>query len=116
MNKALSLLGLAKKAGRVAAGGEAVTGALIQSKARLVLTSSDAAANTLRRLSGFGSVRHISLPYGKEELGGAIGYAQCSILALCDAGFAKAFISAYDKQLGIDKLKNAKNQTGVSEV
>jgi len=116
LNKALSLLGLAKKAGRVAVGGEAVSGALYQSSARLILTSSDAAKNTLRRLSNYETVKHIHLPYDKEELGAALGFRSCAIVAICDAGFAKAFISAYDKQQNIDKLKQATNLTGVSKV
>ena len=116
MNKALSLLGLARKAGRVAVGGEAVSGVLYQGTARLVLTASDAAKNTMRRLVGHEEVKHISLPYTKEELGEALGYKSCSIAAVCDAGFAKAFISAYDKQQNIDKLAKATNQTGVSGI
>lgn len=109
MNKALSLLGLAKKAGRLAVGGEAVSGALYQGAAKLVLTSADAAKNTLRRLSDYGQVRHIPLPYPKEELGAAVGYRSCSILAVCDAGFAKAFLSAFDKQQNIEKIHKATN-------
>ena len=109
MNKALSLLGLAKKAGRLAVGGEAVSGALYAGGAKLVLTSADAAKNTLRRLVPYEQVRHIRLPYPKEELGAAVGYRSCSILAICDAGFAKAFIGAYDKQQNIEKIQKAKN-------
>ncbi len=109
MNKVLSLLGLAKKAGRIAVGGEAVSGALWQGSAKLVLTSCDAAKNTLRRLTNYEQIRHIPLPYPKEELGAAVGYRSCSILAICDAGFAKAFISAFDRQQNIEKIQNAKN-------
>ena len=116
MNKVLSLLGLAKKAGRLAVGGEAVSGALYQNSARLVLTSADAAKNTLRRLTNYESVKHIRLPYSKEELGAALGFRSCAILAVCDAGFAKAFISAYDKQQNIEKTKQATIHTGVSKV
>jgi len=109
LNKALSLLGLAKKAGRVAVGGEAVSGALYQGTARVVLTASDAAKNTLRRLTPYPDVRHIALPYPKEELGAAVGYQSCSILAVCDAGFAKALISALDRQRSLDKINQAIN-------
>lgn len=116
MNKALSLLGLVKKADRIAVGGEAVSGALYQNSAKLVLTSQDAAKNTLRRLSNYESVRHISLPYSKEELGAALGLRSCAIAAICDAGFAKAFLSAYDKQQNIEKVKQATIHTGVSKV
>ncbi len=115
MNKVLSLLGLAKKAGRVAIGGEAVCSALYQNNAKLVLTSADAAKNTLRRLSNYPSVAHVSLSYSKEELGAALGFRSCAILAICDAGFAKAFLGAYDRQQNIEKAKQAIIHTGVSK-
>ena len=95
-NKELSLLGLAKKAGRLAVGNEPVLDALHFGRAEILLFASDAAENTVRRFENRrGNVTAITLPYTKEELGAAIGYKSCAALAICDPGFAGAFHKAH---------------------
>ena len=97
MNRDLSLLSLAKKAGRLAVGGEAAETALRQGRAGLVITASDAAENTVRRLRNrSGGIPVMPLPYTKETLGAAIGYRSCAVAALCDDGFVQAFCRARD--------------------
>lgn len=91
MNRELSLLGLAKKAGRLAVGQEAVEAALRQNRAKLVVLAQDAASNTMRRFQNrSGEVLLATLPYTKEELGAAIGYRSCAVAAVCDDSFAQA--------------------------
>ncbi len=89
----LSLVGLAKKAGKLAVGEEPVSDATHAHKARLVLCAGDASENTLRRASGWaaaGNAPFVRLPCSKEELGRAVGCAACAMAALTDAGLASS--------------------------
>lgn len=100
-NRELSLLGLAKKAGRLAVGNEPVLEALHFGRAEILLFACDAADNTVRRFENRrGDVTAITLPYSKEELGAAIGYKSCAALAICDPGFAGAFLKAHTAMSG----------------
>lgn len=92
-NNISGLLGLARKAGKVELGEEAVAIAARHHKARVILFASDAADNTLRRrgsLSEQGSCPAVVLPLTKAELGGAMGRNACAVLALTDVGLAAA--------------------------
>ncbi|MCD8212327.1 MAG: ribosomal L7Ae/L30e/S12e/Gadd45 family protein [Oscillospiraceae bacterium] len=91
----LGLLGLAKKGGMIQAG-ETAAGTLCRSgKAKLVLLAEDAAENTRRRAESFarmGGVPLVRLPYGKEQIGFALGRASCALAALSDQGMADALV------------------------
>lgn len=92
-NNVLSLLGLALRGGRLAVGEEPTALAAKAGQARLLLTSSDAAGNTLRRaehLAEEGHCLHLTLPFSKAELGGALGRGSAAIAALTDTGLAAA--------------------------
>ena len=93
MDKLLSLLGLAKKAGRLELGEEPVGNAARVHGVRLLLLSSDAADNTARRARRFaqeGSCLLARLPADKASLGRATGRSSCAMLAVTDTGFAAA--------------------------
>lgn len=92
-NRVLSLLGLALRGGRLAVGEEPSALAAKAGQARLLLTSSDAAGNTLRRaehLAEEGHCLHLTLPFSKAELGGALGRGSAAVAALTDTGLAAA--------------------------
>ncbi|WP_300765471.1 50S ribosomal protein L7 [uncultured Oscillibacter sp.] len=92
-NNVLSLLGLALRGGRLVVGEEPAALAAKAGQARLLLTSSDAAGNTLRRaehLAEEGHCLHLTLPFSKAELGGALGRGSAAIAALTDTGLAAA--------------------------
>lgn len=93
MADVLSLIGLAKKAGKLEIG-EEPTGAVCRArKARLVLLASDAASNTVRRAAHFGEAGKtlwVTLPCAKSDLGAAVGRTSCAMAAVTDAGFAAA--------------------------
>ena len=92
-NNVLSLLGLALRGGRLAVGEEPAALAAKAGQARLLLTASDAAGNTLRRaehLAEEGHCLHLTLPFDKAELGGALGRGSAAIAALTDLGLAAA--------------------------
>ena len=93
MNNILSMLGLAKKAGRLEIGEEPVGAAARARDARLILLASDAADNTLRRARHFadaGACLLTQIPATKDELGSAVGRTSCAMLAVTDIGFADA--------------------------
>lgn len=93
MDKILSLLGLAKKAGRLEAGEEPVGAAARAHDARLILLADDAADNTVRRARHFaeaGACLCAKIPATKDELGRAVGRTSCAMLAITDIGFAEA--------------------------
>ena len=74
MERILSLLGLAHKAGRVEIGEEPVGSAARAKKARIILVAGDAAASSVRRAMGFanvGSCLCLVIPATKEQLGRA---------------------------------------------
>lgn len=92
-NNILSLLGLALRGGRLAVGEEPVALAAKAGQARLILLASDAAGNTLRRaehLAREGHCLHLTLPFSKAELGGALGRGGTAVAALTDTGLAAA--------------------------
>lgn len=99
MDKALGLLGLARR-GRLAEVGEEPAGIACRSgHARLLLVAKDAADHTFRRARSFcrsGKPPYICAPYTKEELGGALGCNACALCALTDAPLALAFMQALD--------------------
>lgn len=91
MNKFLSLLGLCKRAGRLAAGETAAEQAIRKKQAQLLIVSVDASENTKKKCRN--SAVYYALPLleigTKAELGRAIGAEQRSMIAVTDAGFAK---------------------------
>ena len=92
-NHLLSLIGLAKRAGRLEVGEEPVGAAARARHARLILLAADAADNTLRRARHFaeaGNAPWVSLPFTKAELGGAVGRGSCAMAALTDVGLASS--------------------------
>ena len=105
MNNILSMLGLAKKAGRLEIGEEPVGGAARARDARLILLASDAAGNTLRRAKHFadaGACLLTQIPATKDELGAAVGRTSCAMVAVTDIGFAEAVAN---KLAAIDEAK-----------
>jgi len=91
----LSLVGLAKKAGKLEVGEEPVGAVCRARKAHLVLLASDAASNTVRRAAHFGEAGKtlwITLPCSKSALGTAVGHTSCAMAAVTDAGFAAAIV------------------------
>ena len=93
MDSVLHLLGIARKAGRVEVREEPVGASARARQAKLILVAGDAAENSVRRAAHFaqaGQVPWLRVPYGKAELGGAVGRSSCAMLALTDVGLASA--------------------------
>ena len=95
MEKILSMIGLAHKAGRVEIGEEPVGSAARAKKARIILVAGDAAAGSVRRAMAFagkGNCLCLVIPTTKEELGRALGRTSCAMAAVTDIGFADAVV------------------------
>ena len=89
----LSLLGLAKKAGRAEVGEEPVGAAARARKARVILVARDAGPSSQRRAFSFaqsGGCLCLTLPADKDALGRALGRTSVAMCAVTDIGFAGA--------------------------
>ena len=93
MDNALSMIGLALRAGRLEAGEDPAGDACREKRCRLLLTASDAGSNALRKAERFadmGQCLTLALPWSKTELGAALGRESCALAAVTDLGLARA--------------------------
>lgn len=116
-NGFLPLLGLAKRARRVAAGETAVYDAVADHKAKAVFVASDAAENSTRKLQNRMAASKaclIATPFTKDALGDALGLTGCAMVALLDAGFAyelaEKILPAEHETLGALKEKSEREK------
>ena len=96
-DKAIGLLGLARKAGKLQTGEETVSAMLIEKHARLTVLARDAGEAVSRKVRGLAAgsrQRILTLPYDKLTLGAALGRPVVSVAAFSDVSFALAFIKA----------------------
>ena len=91
-DKVLSLLGLAKKAGKVVSGEFSTEAAVKSAKACLVLVSEEASENTKKKFRNMCSYYEVPIYFygNKEELGRCIGQEFRASLAVTDPGFSEA--------------------------
>lgn len=107
--KVVGLLGLARRARKVASGAEAVDWAVKRQAARLILSATDASPNSVAKSRDLAAQLGIAWmqTMGKEELGAAIGGGPRACVAVLDPHFAGALISALDKTPGMMEAKEA---------
>ena len=97
MNKVLSTLGLARRAGRLTYGFDMVLSQL--HKTYLILLAEDASERTCRNVREAAeefAVPVMNLPYTKESLGISIGTKPVGILGVVDRGFAKSLTKSIE--------------------
>ena len=103
----LGLLGLAKRAGLLEAGDEAVRAALSAKKARVVLVASDASErtrSTFEFIAESVNIPVIPVAETREELGDALGRRPCATVCVCDVGLAASIVkklSEYNEEAKI---------------
>jgi len=93
----LSRLGLARKAGYLEMGEDAVGSAARARHARLLIVASDAGDHTVRRARNFANTAAcplVQVDSDKKELGYALGRATCAMAALTEPGMALSFAQA----------------------
>ena len=94
MDRSLALLGMAKKAGKLAVGGDAASIAARRGEAVLMITASDASEGSIRRAKAnaeASSVEYKAVPYTMFELGSTAGRGSPGTIAFLDKGLADGF-------------------------
>ena len=112
MDKALSFLGICRRAGKLMIGEDGVSGAARSGPAVLIMTASDTASNTKKKagnLSRWYEIPLVELPWDKDTLGELLDKRVCAILALTDKGLAAAFRQKLDARAG---AQAAEGETG----
>lgn len=97
MDKTLSYLALARKAGKAELGEEPVGAVTRAGKGVLVLVAQDASEHTWRRAASFVAGTNqqcLLIPYSKDEMGQAIGRTSLAIAAITDPALALALVKA----------------------
>jgi ribosomal protein L7Ae-like RNA K-turn-binding protein len=97
-NQWVSLLGLANRARKIISGEELSLKEIRSGKAKLVLLSKDASANTVKKITD--KCRSYDVPFrmieNREVLGHAIGKDARVVVAILDGGFAKKMLTLLD--------------------
>ena len=97
LDKAIGLLGLARRAGKLQTGEETVSSMLAEKHARLTVLASDAGEAVARKVRGLAAgsrQRVLTIPYDKLTLGAALGRPVVSVAAFADVSLALAFVKA----------------------
>lgn len=94
MNKILSLLGLAKKAGKVIVGTDAVISKLQDNNLSLIFVAKDSSLATMDKLEKKAFYYNVKIikSFTSDELSFAIGSNNNKVLGIADGGFAKAML------------------------
>ena len=119
----LGFLGLMRRAGARAVGAEDAFDMARENKARILMTASDSAANTVSAMKNAAAQREgiplVKLDCTKKELGAALGVKECAALAVLDTGFALALcqkleladlIPQMEERLAREKKRKAKKE------
>lgn len=97
-NQWMSLLGLANRARKIISGEELTVKEIRSGKAKLILLSADASANTTKKITD--KCNSYQVPYkmveDRHQLGKAIGKDARVVVAVLDNGFAKKLITLLD--------------------
>ena len=99
-NRALSLLGLAMKAGQLVSGEFLTEKAVKSMKATLVIVAEDASDNTKKMFTNMCTYYEVPLYFWgkKEDLGACIGREYRAAVALTDPGFRDAVVKQIESE------------------
>ncbi len=120
----LGFLGIMRRAGALAVGAEDAFDMARENKARILMTASDSAANTVSAMKNAAAQKEEGIPLvklecTKRELGAALGVKECAALAVLDTGFAlalcqklelTALIPQLEERLTREKKRKAKKE------
>ena len=93
-DKAIQMMSMAAKAGKIASGEFSVEKAVKEGKAHIVIISEEASKNTVKKFSNMCFYYKVPMYiYGtKESLGHNIGREARASVAILDEGFAKSIV------------------------
>ncbi len=101
-NKLAGLLGIARRAGHILLGFDAVRAALLAGRTQLILLASDCSSKTEKELRFAGQNRNcpiLGVEATKEEIAAALGLQKpVAVVATDDAGFARGFAATIPKE------------------
>ena len=99
-SKALSLIGLATKAGRTVSGEFSTEKEVKSGRASLVIVADDASDNTKKKFKNMCDYYHVPICFYKDKdtLGHAMGKQFRASLAILDEGFAKGIRKNMDTE------------------
>ena len=94
MHKVLKLLGLAKRAGKLVVGTDAVISKLQANKLDLIFVASDASIATIDKIEKKAFYYNVEIikSFTSDELSDAIGSNNNKVLGIADLGFSKAML------------------------
>lgn len=97
------MIGLAKRAGRLVTGTDAVIACIQSGKAVLVLAASDASEGTQKRIRDkCGTYNVRQLVWGTaQQLGHTVGMGSCAAAAVTDRNFAEGISRIYNELTGV---------------
>lgn len=101
-DRLLSLLGLARRAGKITIGFDAVCASVAKNESKLILAAADVSEGTMRKLTNHLSESEINIremPYGIEAINAAIG-KPVRLISINDSGFAQKINELLDKGNG----------------
>lgn len=108
----LRLLGLARRAGAVVPGTEAVRQAVRRGQARLVVMAGDASGVQLNKIRS--ALRHRPIPWAilgdRAALGGVVGHDPVSALAVTTASFAAEIQRKVDAVTAAEPLEGEESR------
>lgn len=97
-NQWMSLLGLANRARKIISGEELTVKEIRSGRAKLILLSADASANTTKKITD--KCKSYGIPYklvdNRSILGQAIGKEARVVVAVLDEGFARKLLTLLD--------------------
>lgn len=94
VSKLLSLMGIARKAGKVTFGYDTVTDSILKKTARLIIFTSDLSSRSKRKIESVAkenNVRVLSINVSMNEIYSAIGKST-GIVCINDDGFARTML------------------------
>ena len=102
-NKFLSMLGLARRAGKTLIGTDLVTKALPSGKIKLVIYASDSSQNTEKKITDkckFYSVCCVNAGHTSDEISHAVGKSSSvCVVGISDENFSKELNSLISKEM-----------------
>ena len=110
-NSVLSLISIARKAGKIAAGEFQTETSVKSGKACLVIVSEEASDNTRKKFRNMCTFYNVPIYFfgGKVELGAAIGCEFRASIAVLDTGLAGSIEKKLTSEFGLAS-ENEKNQ------
>ena len=102
LNKNLTLLGFASKAGKLAFGMDAAANSLKSHRAHIIITACDISPKSFKEIAFFSQKYNIPIisfsDCNMERLSKAVG-RKCGIISVNDEGFSKALLENFEKSI-----------------